>query len=101
MSTAHRPTRLKRTLATSAGLALTLGCMTVLPAGAAIVPQPVSHAAQDAALGLTPVGTYETGQFDESAAEIVAHHAATSASSWSMPWPVPSTSWTSPIPPTP
>ncbi len=77
MSTAHRPTRLKRTLATSAGLALTLGCMTVLPAGAAIVPQPVSHAAQDAALGLTPVGTYETGQFDESAAEIVAHHAAT------------------------
>jgi hypothetical protein len=35
----------------------------------------VNVAAQDAALTLTPIGTYATGKFDEGAAEIVAYYA--------------------------
>ena len=46
------------------------------PAHAAIVDNPVVHQAPGAALSLAPIGTYETGIFDESAAEIVAYHAA-------------------------
>ncbi|MFG6503979.1 choice-of-anchor I family protein [Microbacterium sp. P05] len=40
-------------------------------ASAAIVPTPISDAVADAPFTLTPVGTHETGTFDESAAEIV------------------------------
>lgn len=47
------------------------------PAGAAIVENPWVNSAEDAALSLVPVGTYETGQFAESAAEIVTYHAGT------------------------
>ncbi len=39
---------------------------------AAVVASPVIHSADDAALTLSPLGTYETGIFDKSAAEIVA-----------------------------
>lgn len=45
---------------------------------AATTTQPeIKPVTQPAALTLTPLGTYETGVFDESAAEIVAFHAAT------------------------
>lgn len=43
-------------------------------AAGAVVPDPVEASAADAALALTPLGTASTGIFDESAAEIVAHH---------------------------
>lgn len=45
-----------------------------LPATAAIVPSPIVSSADDAALTLSPIGTFETGVFDASAAEIVAHY---------------------------
>ena len=50
-----------------------------LPLGAAsagLVDEPVRSLAPGAALRLDPVGTYETGVFDESAAEIVEYYAA-------------------------
>jgi len=43
-----------------------------LAAQAAIVPDPISYSADDAAISLAPVGTFETGAFDQSASEIVA-----------------------------
>lgn len=60
-----------------AAVAVSGACLIALPAHAAVVPAPVSYSAGDAALSLTAVGSYETGVFDESAAEIVAYHAAT------------------------
>ncbi|KRF07956.1 alkaline phosphatase [Nocardioides sp. Soil777] len=45
------------------------------PSQAAVVPEPVSVSAAGAALSVTPIGSYETGVFDESAAEIVEHYA--------------------------
>lgn len=48
-----------------------------VPANALIVDQPIRDLAPDAAISLTPVGSYDTGQFDESAAEIVTYHAGT------------------------
>lgn len=44
---------------------------------AAEVSDPISHSAPDAALQLDNLGSYETGQFDESAAEITAVHGDT------------------------
>ncbi|WP_227422313.1 choice-of-anchor I family protein [Pengzhenrongella sicca] len=46
-----------------------------VPASAAVVDDPSERAAADAAFALVPLGSYETGVFDESAAEIVAFHA--------------------------
>jgi len=46
--------------------------LTPLAAHAAIVPDPISYSADDAAISLAPVGTFETGAFDQSASEIVA-----------------------------
>uniref|UniRef100_UPI003016876F choice-of-anchor I family protein n=1 Tax=unclassified Microbacterium TaxID=2609290 RepID=UPI003016876F len=63
----------KRTLATLAAAALA-GSLAVVPttaATAAVVPSPPTVSADDAALALTPLGSYETGIFDQSAAEIV------------------------------
>jgi 2',3'-cyclic-nucleotide 2'-phosphodiesterase (5'-nucleotidase family) len=57
------------TATTAAVCALALSSATA--ASAAIVPQPVSDAPSDSAVSLRPIGTYETGVFDQSAAEIV------------------------------
>ncbi|GAA1975225.1 choice-of-anchor I family protein [Microbacterium pumilum] len=55
--------------------ALALATISVSTAAAAsIVPDPIEYSADDAALALSPVGTFETGVFDESGAEIVAAH---------------------------
>lgn len=55
--------------------------LTVLPlaqpAHATIVAEPVYDQAPGASISLEALGSYDTGQFDESAAEIVAYHAAT------------------------
>lgn len=48
--------------------------LAVTPASAALVDAPITVSAPDASLALTPIGTYETGVFDESAAEIVQVH---------------------------
>ncbi|MFX0539982.1 choice-of-anchor I family protein [Ornithinimicrobium sp. Y1847] len=52
--------------------ALSLSALTAAPALAGVVEEPVRHAAPDAAVTLNPVGSYETGIFNASAAEIVA-----------------------------
>ncbi|WP_405373959.1 MULTISPECIES: choice-of-anchor I family protein [unclassified Microbacterium] len=60
------------------GAAAVLTCtlaVTAAPAAtAAVVADPITRSAPDAALTLTPIGSYETGVFDESAAEIVQAH---------------------------
>ncbi|MDF2046798.1 choice-of-anchor I family protein [Microbacterium sp. Kw_RZR3] len=64
---------LRRTVAltatTAAVCALALSSATA--ASAAIVPDPIRDAPADSAVSLRPIGTYETGVFDQSAAEIV------------------------------
>ncbi|KNC20186.1 5'-nucleotidase [Arthrobacter sp. RIT-PI-e] len=71
----HRTVR--RGVAVLAACTLTGAGLLALPASAAVVPAPIAYSAADAALDLTPIGSYESGVFDASAAEIVAHHAAT------------------------
>ncbi|MDO5031415.1 choice-of-anchor I family protein [Corynebacterium sp.] len=58
--------------------AATATCLSLaVPAAqGTIVDKPVTHQAADAGLSLTPIGTYESGVYAESAAEIVAFHAA-------------------------
>lgn len=69
----HAPRRLVAFATTTAAVcALALTPFTA--ATAAIVPDPVTHSAADAALAIAPLGTFETGAFDEGAAEIVAAH---------------------------
>ena len=58
--------------ATATAVACALALTPVAAASAAIVPDPITHSAPDAALSLNPIGTFETGVFDQSAAEIVA-----------------------------
>ena len=57
------------TATTAAVCALALSSATA--ASAAIVPQPISDSAAGAAIGLTPLGSYDTGVYKKSAAEIV------------------------------
>ncbi len=57
------------TATTAAVCALALSGATA--ASAAIVPDPVRDAPADSAVSLRPLGSYETGVFDQSAAEIV------------------------------
>ena len=67
MKTPRRAGALAAATAVTATLALA-------PAGVAtagIVADPITYSADDAALTLTPVGSYESGVFDASAAEIV------------------------------
>ena len=72
MSTTPRPRHLA-VLTTTAALAALL---PLAGASAGLVAEPVRSSAPGAALRLDPVGTYETGVFDESAAEIVEYYAA-------------------------
>lgn len=62
--------------AIATALATSTALLLATPAQAAIVAQPISKYAADARITeIKPVGTHETGQFEESAAEIVAYHA--------------------------
>jgi len=67
MPTPRRATALAASAAAACALVLT----PLSSASAAIVPDPITYSADDAALALTPVGTFETGIYDESGAEIV------------------------------
>lgn len=49
--------------------------LSISPAQAAIVAEPIEYSVPGAALSLKPIGAYDSGVFDESAAEIVAYHA--------------------------
>jgi hypothetical protein len=72
MPSTPRPRRL-------ALLTTSVAVSAVLPLGAAsagLVAEPVRSSTPDAALRLDPVGTYESGVFDESAAEVVEYYAA-------------------------
>ncbi|WP_203416411.1 choice-of-anchor I family protein [Jiangella ureilytica] len=71
--TRPRPSHVRAATAATAGLALA-GAFA-LPASAGIVDEPISHSAPGAALELAPIGTYETGIFDEGASEIVGYDA--------------------------
>ncbi|WBU39116.1 choice-of-anchor I family protein [Homoserinibacter sp. YIM 151385] len=68
-----------RLLAGAAAVALATGggLLAAAPAAANIVDQPTTVSAPGAQLSLNPIGTFETGVFDKSAAEIVAFHAKT------------------------
>jgi 5'-nucleotidase len=74
LSPHRRPIRRTATLATAAAAACALALAPLTAASAAIVDDPIVYPAADAALALSPVGTFETGVFDESAAEIVTAH---------------------------
>lgn len=58
---------------------VTLGTLAVTAAApgahASVIADPVELSADTAAIDLRPLGSYETGLFDASGAEIVAHHA--------------------------
>ena len=58
----------------AAVVACSLALATPVAASAQVVPEPIVHSATDAALTLTPLGSFDTGVFDESAAEIVQAH---------------------------
>lgn len=60
-------------LCTLAATALTV---TAVPAQAAIVASPIVESVADASLQVEPLGAYDSGVLGESAAEIVAFHAA-------------------------
>ncbi|MBX9243304.1 choice-of-anchor I family protein [Actinotalea ferrariae] len=74
---AARPLTATLALALATSAALAAATTAAPPAAAAVVPEPPRHSAPDAPFRLTPVGTYESGVFDASAAEIVAFHAGT------------------------
>jgi len=61
-------------VATTAAATCALAFVPITAASAAVVSSPVTYSAEDASLELTPLGSFETGVFDESAAEIVATH---------------------------
>ncbi|MGW8565029.1 choice-of-anchor I family protein [Isoptericola sp. NPDC055881] len=69
------------TCATALAVALTVPVALTASAhrdaqpGAGVVAQPVVQSADGARVALSPLGSYATGVFDQSAAEIVAYHA--------------------------
>jgi hypothetical protein len=70
------PTPRSRRLAALATTAAVSVALPLSTASAGLVDEPVRYSAPGAALALDPIGTYETGVFDESAAEIVEYYAA-------------------------
>lgn len=64
----------RRGITIAATTALTFSL--AVEAQAAIVDKPWSHSAADARVALAPIGAYDSGVFDASAAEIVDYHAA-------------------------
>lgn len=74
MRSSHPRRPFTRVAAALGGVVLA-SCLAVPAASAVVVETPVQYSSDGAALGLTPIGSFETGVFDESAAEIVAFHA--------------------------
>src|SRR5690606_33370805 len=65
---------LKSAAAAVVSCALVAAPLASTTATAAAVDAPIAYAASDATLALTPIGSFETGVCDESAAEIVQAH---------------------------
>ena len=77
----RRPTRRRIPIATMAALACAAlagaPLVSAVPAAsAAIVADPITASGTDPYFTMSPLGSYETGTFDASAAEIVTYHAA-------------------------
>jgi len=71
---AFAPHRNRPRTALALGLGAVLACGLAVPAAsAAVVDAPISYSSDTAALTLAPLGSYETGTFDASAAEIVTY----------------------------
>jgi hypothetical protein len=70
----RRPAVATTSLLATAAVACAGLPLTVAPASGDVVAEPVTTSARGAAISLTPLSSYSTGIFDESAAEIVAHH---------------------------
>lgn len=62
--------------ASTAAVATVTSLACAAPARAAVVPTPVVDAADGATISVRPLGSYDTGVFNASAAEIVAYHPA-------------------------
>ncbi|MDY5786539.1 choice-of-anchor I family protein [Corynebacterium sp.] len=75
----HLRTSSTRNALPATAFALAIGSITIaaIPAGAAVVGTPVYDQAAASTVKLDVLGSYDTGIFDQSAAEIVAFHAAT------------------------
>lgn len=71
LSPAPRPLRRPALVTASAAAVCAFALTPVTAASAAVVPDPIVYSADDAALSLSPIGSFETGVFDQSAAEIV------------------------------
>ena len=66
------PSRARRAVTSTLSLgAAAVAVSLALPALAALVADPVVTSGADASLTVRPIGSYDTGIFDESAAEIV------------------------------
>ena len=76
-STSRSITAALTALLLATGLSATATVIGSGGASAAEVAEPISHSAPDASLNLGFLGSHETGQFDESAAEITAVHGDT------------------------
>ncbi|MFC5929923.1 bifunctional metallophosphatase/5'-nucleotidase [Cryobacterium melibiosiphilum] len=65
-------------LAATLGVVLATGLISPIAptAQAAVVDSPITASSETARLELSPIGSYDTGVFDQSAAEIVTYHAA-------------------------
>lgn len=73
------PSKLLRRSVSAVAIGALAGCaiafapaLATTQATAAVVSAPIVHSAPDAAIALSPIGSFDTGVFDESAAEIVA-----------------------------
>lgn len=66
-----------RRSATAVCAAVATSLAIVVPAQAIIVDNPITDFADADAFQITPIGSYDSGLFGESAAEIVTYHAAT------------------------
>ncbi|BDI22786.1 choice-of-anchor I family protein [Herbiconiux sp. L3-i23] len=60
----------------AAAAACTVALLAPFSASAAIVAAPIVYSADDAALSLAPMGSFDSGEFGESAAEIVEYYPA-------------------------
>lgn len=64
-------------VALCAAAATSLSMVAVAPAHAIVVDEPITDFANSTDFTINPIGSYDTGQFDESAAEIVTYHPET------------------------
>ena len=67
----------RASVALCAAAATSFSLLAVTPAQAIVVDDPITDFANAENFTINPIGSYDTGQFDESAAEIVTYHPGT------------------------